>query len=96
MKVDQSIFDFIVNHVFLPPKLPNQDDENVFQKEMGLLRLVQDVADQFVSQVPDEFSAKWQSIVSMLRVWENITEFGRIDKERLSMSLKNLEPGGMS
>lgn len=45
--------DFHINHIFLPPKLPQANDGDP-RLENVLLRLVADAADTFANLVPDD------------------------------------------
>lgn len=94
MSLDQNQFDFIINHVFLPPKLPNGEEQDLSGLELELLRLVRSSAEQFVQQVSANSTVRWQPIVSMLQTWMKIIEYSDLDEEMFSMVLKSLEPNG--
>lgn len=95
MDLSDSHFDFAVNHVFLPPRLPDEEDEDLWGKELSLLRLVKSLAEQFASQLPHESSTKWQPVLVMLQTWMDTTRFGGIDEESLNAALKGLNVDGM-
>lgn len=96
MDLIENHFDFVVNNVILPPRLPNGEDEDLWDKENSLLRLVQSLAEQFARQVTPESSTQWQPALTMLQTWIDVIRLGDISKESLDIALKDLKADGMS
>ena len=95
MDLIENHLDFVVNHVFLPPRLPNGGDGDLWEKELSLLRLVQSLAKQFARQATPESSTQWQPVLTMLQTWIDVNRFGDISKESLDTALKDLQANGM-
>lgn len=96
MDLIENHFNFVVNHVFLPHKLPNGEDEDLWEKELSLLRLVQSLAEQFARQATLESSIQWQPVLTMLQTWIDVIRLGEISKESLEVALKDVKAEGMS
>lgn len=96
MDLVENHLDFVFNHVFFPHRLPNGEDEDLWEKELSLLRLVQSVAEQFARQATLESSTQWQPVLTMLQTWIDVIRLGDISKESIDIALKNLEADGMS
>lgn len=61
MDVDRPIglpLEYIVNHVFLPPKLPQLDDTTV-QVEVALTKLFYDALNSFIDLLPEDDQDDW-------------------------------------
>ncbi|KAH0566189.1 hypothetical protein GP486_000421 [Trichoglossum hirsutum] len=57
---------YIVNHVFLPPKLPQQDDSGVV-KDTALIEKCLEALTSFQAQVPVKEHPEWEPCIRMLR-----------------------------
>lgn len=53
--------EYIVNHVFLPPKLPQLNDMTT-AVEVGLTRLFHDTLLKFIGTLPEEDQDDWVSL----------------------------------
>lgn len=62
-EIDPETLQYIVNHVFLPPQLPQASNENL-DHETGLINVVLDAAKAFNALLPDDDVCK--SIISMV------------------------------
>jgi hypothetical protein len=96
MDLTENHLDFVFNHVFLPPRLPNGEDEEPWEKELSLLCLVQSLAEQFARQTTPESSAQWQPILTMIQTWIDVNRHGDVSKESLDVALSGLKVDGIS
>ena len=96
MDLSEDQLEFIINHVFLPPRLPGEEEEDLWGKEFGLLGLVQTFAQQFALQLAPESSSRWQPVLTMLQTWIDVIRLGDINKDLLDTKLKKLKVNGMS
>lgn len=96
MDLSENNLDFVVNHVFLPLRLPNGEDEDLWEKEWSLLRLVQSLAGQFAAQSTPESLAQWRPIITMIQTWIHVYRLGDISRESLETTLKGLKIDGRS
>ena len=85
--------DFIVNHVVLPPKVPQGEDIDASKKEDALLRLVLKEMTAFAAGCPPADRSSWQSILKMISLWAEINKGSTFCKETLQEALKSFEPG---
>jgi hypothetical protein len=61
---------YIINHVFLPPKLPQQSDNDVQDGNISLLKTVLQAAQSYRDELVFSTSAtddmQWKSVIQML------------------------------
>jgi len=86
---------YIVNHVVLPPELPQKDDSSNENDDV-LLRFVHTAAVSFASQLPSNASRTWEPIITMLSQWMEISQHGTINEIILDQALEGMRAGGMS
>lgn len=89
------IFQNVVQHVFMPPKLPQQapKDEQQCAIDLALVRLVQDSIKIYRNQdsIPQE---RWNRMHKMLSQVAQVLETP-LGAERLERSLSRMENKGM-
>lgn len=92
MKLLPEALDFLVNHIVLPPKLPQADDSN-HTHELALIEFARELAIAFQRDVFAESRSCWAGIVKMLTTWLKVNELGSVSKEALmeAMTELNLE-----
>ncbi|EUC59837.1 hypothetical protein RSOL_325350, partial [Rhizoctonia solani AG-3 Rhs1AP] len=87
---DLSVLQHVAYNVFLPPKLPQEEQEESFQKSVDLAII------QFLIEAVQEYSAKsatefrWNRMESMLEQFSKYLE-SPIEKTQLCKDLKNLK-----
>lgn len=89
--------DYIIDHVFLPPKLPHKDDSGV-EKTNALIELMLAATDVFLrDHISHLEHAEWIPCVKMMR---NMLEFknksGRLVAQKVETALSEMSPGGMN
>lgn len=89
MTICPETLDFMINHIILPPKLPQADDSD-FQCEISLAQLVHDQAIKFQANVPVVWRQCWTRTIKMLKTWLEVKEHGYISKEALSHAIMTL------
>ncbi|KAI3609463.1 hypothetical protein WG66_001304, partial [Moniliophthora roreri] len=62
---DSNLLSYIINHVFLPPKLPQSCDESA-ENYAGLCRVILRCAQEYREKVPEEERPRWDPVVKML------------------------------
>lgn len=94
-----SKIDYVIRHVFLPPKLPQADDEDVekgtylIEAVFAALVLFQQ---EYVSEQEKEERAEWSACIKMV---ENMLGLrnqygGGLDADKLSEKLSGMIDGG--
>lgn len=89
MRYSQGDLNFMVNHVILPPKLPQCDDRDT-KNELALVQFVREQAIAFQLKVPAENQECWRRITKMLNTWIEVNEHGWISKEAIVRAIAAL------
>lgn len=92
----KSQLEYIINHVFLPPKLPQSAEPSEFSAsaEKALLNLALSQTQQFQQRCAPEFRTTWLAIQKMLSLWSESKDHGSIDKKLITKIFLNMKPGG--
>ncbi|KAJ7460834.1 hypothetical protein FB451DRAFT_1141265 [Mycena latifolia] len=94
--MDPNALNYIINHLFLPPKLPQQDDSLLaFHHE--LLKHIADCAKSFCDglaneDVAAEVQTRWAKLRLTLARFANIHESPQISRESLEAAIKHTQP----
>lgn len=82
-----------MNHLSLPPQLPQHQDPGLEKIESALLSRCEDSA-MCLRDLPASVSREaWQSVCRSLAAWRSITAYGRLDKVVLETELRRLGHG---
>ncbi|KAL9602747.1 MAG: hypothetical protein Q9219_001590 [cf. Caloplaca sp. 3 TL-2023] len=89
------VLEFLINHVVLPPKLPQEaESEQLTAKaEEFLLKLVSSEVKSFRQQAEPAFHHSWLIIEKMLRSWGSIKPHGPLSATILEKTVLALEDG---
>jgi hypothetical protein len=74
--------DYIVNHVFLPPKLPQLNDTTP-EVEVALTKLFHDALNSFIGLLPEDAQDDWSTLPPMLSIL--------LDDGNLGSPIRNLD-----
>lgn len=85
---------YILNHVFLPPKLPQKDegDDARHVHDIALISLVHEAAGDFLTTVSAEYSQRWSSIITMLERLKDYTE--ALNQDEIAPDMTSMVEGG--
>ena len=81
----------MLNHVFLPPKLPQADDSKL-EHDIALCEFTYRASVDFQGLLPEDQQQQWSSIVRMLEMLLDSTI--RLDRATLQQDILNLDEGG--
>ena len=85
---------YIFNHVFFPPKLPQEDDADITE-DLALTEECRAALESFVAYLPPEDHLKWEACVKMLsRMLQIRDPCGDILVEKVKMNLGQMTSGG--
>ncbi|KAL2840210.1 hypothetical protein BJY01DRAFT_250125 [Aspergillus pseudoustus] len=85
---------YIFHHVFLPPKLPQENDYTADCDSM-LLRFVEQALDEFKPHVPQQQGQIIESVITAIsRLKETRRLDGYVNEAKLKVELSNLDAGG--
>lgn len=85
---------YALNHVFLPPKLPQEEDHEP-DREVALCRFAYDASQEFLRVLPlQDQQRKWLTVVQMLKNLLESTSTQVLDRDVLIADILHLENGG--
>jgi hypothetical protein len=82
---------YVLNHVFLPPQLPQEDDSDR-NRDIVLSHLVYNASIDFVNFLLEDQRQKWSIVTQMLRIFLETTQ--RFHKERLVKNILQMKDAG--
>ena len=87
---------YIVNHLILPPKLPQQAEsiDVIRRAEQALLRLVLDRVKAYGSKSSPSFSEQWRTIEKMLTWWITLNLPQKLSSKALAEALSGMRATG--
>jgi hypothetical protein len=82
---------YVLNHVFLPPKLPQQDDYDA-ENDAALCRFAYEASLEFATFLSQSQQRQWSIVIQMLK---NMLESTRaLEKDVLVTKISHLQIGG--
>jgi hypothetical protein len=93
-KGNRKLLNYVINHIFVPPRLPNKADGTP-KLEAALLGLVRDLAREFTSCLEPESAPRvgWEIISKMLSTSAELYE-DEVTEDSIYAALASMEPGG--
>jgi hypothetical protein len=85
---------YIVNHIFLPPELPQKDDHNP-ENDRALCRELCQSACNFYGLLPSDGRTRWDPIIEMLQCLCDFHELDVLSKDCVKSAMERMQPGGM-
>ncbi len=90
-----SILEYIITHVFLPPKLPQEDDSDSKQ-DSALIEECRAALSSFQARLPDQERWRWVAPIMMLsKMLDLRNPCGHMLSQRVELSLGAMEAQGM-
>lgn len=80
----------LINHIALPPKLPQTEERDTPGIEKSLLRLTKNV----LSEYDNRSLAAWKAVSQMLRQSSSVRSGSGLDAEQLDTALSNMDIDG--
>jgi len=95
LNIDKASLAFIINHVFLPPKLPANSDCTP-EHEASLIRVFKDCAETFAGHLDSQSNSRraWDVVTRMLASMASLHDRGVVEEDRLNKSMVNMNTGG--
>jgi len=87
---------YIINHVFLPPRLPQEDEQTngVYDKDFALCCLALRSLEHFISQLPEEQRKKHHCYVKMVQSFKDLNRAKPFESGDLLQKLQDMRSGG--
>ena len=87
---------YIINHVFLPPKLPQKDDSDNLMN-VALIEKVINALKSFKDHVPEQEGPGWNSCIKMANhMIELRNHSGELVAGKVEIALKQMVNGGIN
>jgi hypothetical protein len=80
----------LINHIVLPPQLPQKEESDPLKINSDLVHLLRDVTKTFDQRT----SAAWISVIKMLSTLDRTEQTSALNDESLGADLKGLKAGG--
>jgi len=102
MELEKGHLQYIIEHVFLPPRLPHAYDTETEGKDESLYKFVADASEYFVEalELSQGISQRdlqlWRELNKMLECTTRIHQLHRLTKEDIESALQQLKVGGKS
>ena len=90
----ENLLHYAINHIFLPPRLPNASDHSP-HLEAGIIALVREFADKFV-QSGNVQSTDWVAVKKMLGSMSRVHDGRAMSEKTVSKEIEALKCGGRS
>jgi len=85
---------YIIDHVFFPPKLPQEDDHD-FEKDLAMIRECEASLRSFQAHIPLQEHWRWEACAKMLSKMVELRDpCGDLISERLNASLNEMRKNG--
>jgi len=85
---------FIINHVFLPPKLPQRSEVDAGEHNSALLRLCIRAAEDYQRYVSWEVQEVWEPALKMLVNFSRLENSNALDAGTFKKTVLDMKPGG--
>ena len=86
---------YTINHIFLPPRLPQKDDDNV-KNNVALSKRVLAALQALQAYVPEQQNLEWAPYIQMVKnIIELRDEAGYLMPQAIERRLGEMSDGGM-
>lgn len=102
--IEPASLTFIINHLFLPPKLPQRAESEVGDHNTALLDLCVHVAEAYLEQIESwigpsvdeswELQDMWGPVVKMLKNFQSLENHNSLDAEAFKKKVRGMKPDG--
>jgi hypothetical protein len=85
---------YIINHIFLPPELPQQYDHDL-DNDCALCDVILTSAMTYRQSLPLDEQIRWDPIVKMLQSLYKFHDSDVFSKDSINEAVREMQPGGM-
>lgn len=82
---------FLINNCFLPPKLPQQDENEV--GAAVLMSLFHELAQKYGRSLSTEEQIHWELVTFSMSLWKSVFNENALCEEQIMMALRKMKPG---
>ena len=89
---------YIVNHVFMPPQLPQEDEQadGFYDQEHALCAVALESAVKFFERMPPVYQEEGARVVKMLEHFQELNGPRAFERDDLAKKLEGMSVGGTS
>lgn len=93
--IDPHVFQALIEHVFMPPQLPQNADDDDQNRAVDILmtKLIAEYADKYSSQASRELKPVLRRIQKMLRLSHRVSRDG-LESGAVQQAFSSMEVGG--
>ena len=93
--LDGAFLVFVINHLFLPPALPNESDRTP-EHEASLIRIFKDCAETFAHHFEPQSNSRcaWDVITRMFAATALLHDRGTVEEDQLEKQIGDMGVGG--
>ncbi|KAF8454797.1 hypothetical protein BGX38DRAFT_1171611 [Terfezia claveryi] len=92
-EIEADSLTFIINHVFLPPKLPQKSEVDAGEHNSALLRLCVRAAEDYKQFVSWEVQEAWEPAFKMLENFSRLDNANALDASAFKRAVLGMKPG---
>jgi len=95
-EISPRCFDFIINHVFLPPQLPQHADDSANENTSELLRLLLHCSEVYSRQLSTSNcnNSQWPAVIQMMQCFVKFENTG-LSAQVFSTAVMGMKDGGI-
>ena len=92
--MDIDTLKYLINHIFLPLKLPQSEDQDI-DKDLAICDRIIACGRNFQQLLPACRTSTWDLILTMMERLRDLLSTNTLNKDKLLSWMKDLKPGGM-
>jgi hypothetical protein len=85
---------YTINHIFLPPQLPQKDDHDP-DNDRALCAVLLQSAKIYRASLPVHQEIRWNPMVKMLQSLFKFHDSDALSKDPVKIAMRGMQPGGM-
>ena len=92
--MDIDTLKYLINHIFLPLRLPQSEDQDI-DNDLAICDRVMACGRNFQQLLPARRTSAWDLILMMIKRLRDLLSTGALNENKLVDRMKDLKPGGM-
>ncbi|KAI9840424.1 MAG: hypothetical protein M1837_001637 [Sclerophora amabilis] len=93
MNLSSDHLTFLINHIVLPPKLPQAEESGEHGRGNSLLQFVLESAEAYCSLSHPDYQKQWSTVVKSFQSWVKLQEDGEVVEKELVNAMRAMKRG---
>jgi hypothetical protein len=93
MSYNKLNLNYIINHIFFPPKLPQEDDHS-HENDRALCLVLLDSARIYQDSLSMAEQIRWDPMIKLLQNLYDFHELEILSKDHVKKAMERMRPGG--